>query len=188
MTVSNWERGTERPLIRHIAAIIGFLGYDPEPAPETLPGRLQSIRRQLGLTQADLATRLGQDEGQISRWENGRLRPHPWIAGRIDLTLRALEGRRVEDPQPPISFFDSTRWRRKPPAGLAIRPRTFGERLRARRLRLGLTMDEVASRARTTRGTLYRIERGLQRPSPELRSRFRDALGTGAADDSDDLR
>ncbi len=97
--------------IRQTAAIIAFLGYDPEPPPDPFAGRLLAVRRRLGMTQEELAVRLWQDEGQICRWEPGRLTPHPWIAGRVDLGLRSLEGGPKQDPESPLSFFDVMRWR-----------------------------------------------------------------------------
>ncbi len=115
-----------------------------------------------------MAARVGQDEHQICRWEHGRLRPHPWIAGRLDLELRALEGRPVEH-SPTLNFFDLTRWRRRPPQGVAIRPETFGERLRARRLQLGLSMEDLGRMVEISRGAIYRLERGKQLPSAKLR-------------------
>ena len=114
---------------------------------------------------------------QICRWERGRLRPHPWIAGRLDLELRALEGRPVEN-RPAGSYFDLTRWRRKPPEGIAIRPETFGDWLRARRLQLGLSMDDLGRRVKTNRGMIYRLERGKQTPSAQLRSELERVLTT----------
>jgi transcriptional regulator with XRE-family HTH domain len=168
-TVSAWELGRARPSIRQVAKIIALLGGDPESVPEGLPGRLLAVRRRLGLTQAQLAMRLGQDEAQISRWESSRKRPHVWIAGRIDLTLRVLEGRPANELQAPLSFFDVTRWRRKPPEGMRIGPVTYGERLRAKRLDLGLTLEAVAKRAGTNRGTLYRLERDHQKPQGLIR-------------------
>ena len=176
MIVGNWELGKARPGIRHTAAILAFLGYDPEPSPHGLPGRLRAMRRSLGLTQAELAARLGQDEAQISRWERGHRTPHPAIAGRIDLTLQALEGRLAEAGPGSISYFDLTRWRRRTLVGVTIQSRNFGERLRARRLELRLTATFVARRTGTSRGTLYRIERGRQAPSPRLGQRLRRLL------------
>jgi transcriptional regulator with XRE-family HTH domain len=164
-TVANWELGRTRPLVRQIAKILALVGVDPEASPDTLSGRLLAVRRRLGLTQAELAARLGQDEHQICRWEGGRQKPHPGIASRIDLGLRALEGRPVDDADAPLSFFDLTRWRRKLPAGVTLTPQTFGERLRARRLELGLSMREVAGRAGVSRGTIYCLEADRQRPS-----------------------
>ena len=176
-TVTSWELGRSQPSVRRYPAIIALLGDDAQPPSETLPERLLAIRRRLGLTQADFAARVGQDEHQICRWEKGRLRPHPWIAGRLDLELRALEGRPVEN-SPTLSFFDLTRWRRKPPQGIAIRPETFGDWLRARRLQLGLSMDDLGRRVKTNRGMIYRLERGKQTPSAQLRTELERVLTT----------
>ena len=149
----------------------------PRATSAALPDRLLAIRRHLGLTQAELAARLGQDEGQICRWERGRLKPQPWIAGRPDLELKSLEGRPVES-SPTQSFADLTRWRRNPPTAAAVLPTSFGERLRARRLRLGLSMEELGRRIGGNRGTIYRLERGNQAPSIKLRLELDQAFAT----------
>ena len=116
--------------MRRYSAILAFLGDDTQASSETLPERLLTICRRLRLTQADLAARVGQDEHQICRWKQGRFKPHPWIVGRLDLELRGLEGRPVEN-RPGPNFFDLTRWRRRPPKDLEIHLETFGDRLRA---------------------------------------------------------
>jgi transcriptional regulator with XRE-family HTH domain len=167
-TVTLWENGRAKPLPKHYGSIVRFLGYDPEPAGQDLPDRLRAIRRRLGLTQAELAARLGQDESQICRWEGGRRSPHRWLAARIDLAMRALEGH-SEAASPPLGFFDLTRWRRKPSAGVVVRRKTWAEKLRARRLQLGLSVEAVAKAVGVSRGTLYRLEKGRQEPSGELR-------------------
>ena len=175
-TVTSWELGRSQPS----AAVPGHHRLPRRRRPATLgdpPGKAARLRRRLGLTQADFAARVGQDEHQICRWEKGRLRPHPWIAGRLDLELRALEGRPVEN-SPTLSFFDLTRWRRKPPQGIAIRPETFGDWLRARRLQLGLSMDDLGRRVKTNRGMIYRLERGKQTPSAQLRTELERVLTT----------
>jgi transcriptional regulator with XRE-family HTH domain len=62
------------------------------------------------------------------------------------------------------------------PVGVARRPETFGERMRARRLELGLSATFVARETGTSRGTLYRIERGRQTASRDLKRRLRMLL------------
>ena len=177
--MANWERGRTKPLIRHWPAILKFLDSDPEPASEGLPGRLQAIRRRLGLTQAAVALRLGQDEKQVCRWERGRQAPHRWIAGRIDLTLRALEGRPTEGPQKALTYFDLTRWRRRPPGdGVRIHPQTFGERLRFRRLELGLSQSEAGTCLGAGRATVYRWERDACSPPPRFQAVLIQFLGS----------
>lgn len=66
------------------------LGY-PERRHSPLSGQIGDRARDAQRpVDGALTARLGQDEKQICRWERGRLRPHPWIAGRLDLDLRAL--------------------------------------------------------------------------------------------------
>jgi transcriptional regulator with XRE-family HTH domain len=175
-SVAAWELGRTKPGIRHMAKIVAFLEGDPVDHPNTLAGRLLAIRRRLGLTQADLAARLGQDEKQICRWETGQGTPHPAIIGRVDHALRGLEGRPAQVGSESLSYFDLTRWRRRTSLGVAAKPKTFGERLRGRRLELGLSATFFARHARTSRGTLYRIERGRQKASPNLERRLRELL------------
>jgi transcriptional regulator with XRE-family HTH domain len=40
-----------------------------------LPDQIKNLRKEHGWSQADLATRVGGDAGQISRYENGKITP-----------------------------------------------------------------------------------------------------------------
>jgi transcriptional regulator with XRE-family HTH domain len=75
LTVTNWERNATVPAIRHIPAIIRFLGYDPLPSSNSLPERLAAARRALGLSQRKMAEKLGVDPATIKNWEAGRHQP-----------------------------------------------------------------------------------------------------------------
>ncbi len=71
-TVHNWETGQRKPEIRFIPALVGFLGYDPEPIDTgTLAGRLLAKRRELGLSQREAARLIGVDPGTWAGWEKG---------------------------------------------------------------------------------------------------------------------
>ena len=83
-----WERGQATPLARHYGAIVRFLGYDPRPAGEDLPGRLNATRRRLGFTQRELAAQLGLDEGTVSDFELGRRRASRRVLRAISRLLR----------------------------------------------------------------------------------------------------
>jgi transcriptional regulator with XRE-family HTH domain len=175
-TIASWELGRTKPGIQHVPRIVASLQGDPVDHPTTLAGRLLSIRRRLGLTQAEMAIRLEQDEKQICRWERGQRAPHPAIAGRIEAALRELEGRPAGGGAETLSYFDLTRWRRRP-VRVVAQPRTLGDWLRARRLELGPSAASVARQAGTSRETLYRIERGRQTASAALECRLRTVLG-----------
>lgn len=92
-TLATWERGQARPLPRHYGAVVRFLGYDPETAEDTLASRLRAVRRRLGLTQEQLAARVGLDEGTIANLEKNRRSPSERIRRKIRALLGAAEPR-----------------------------------------------------------------------------------------------
>jgi len=70
-----WEKGRTTPTIRYYPAIFRFLGFDPFPPPTTLPERIASKRRALGLPITEAAKLVEVDEGTFSRWESGEWKP-----------------------------------------------------------------------------------------------------------------
>ncbi len=76
------------------------------------------------------------------------------MGGRIHAALDQLEGLEVKNIMAAPSYFDLTRWRRTPPPGAT--PNTLGERLRARRLELGLSQTQAGKRLGVGRTTVYR--------------------------------
>ena len=89
-TVRNWELGYREPTFGSVPRIIRFLGYNPLPAPKTLPGRLITYRRLNGLSRVALARRLGIDPPTLWRWESGRGRPGKDLRERIEAVLEEL--------------------------------------------------------------------------------------------------
>jgi transcriptional regulator with XRE-family HTH domain len=82
-TVINWERQRTTPGARMIPAIVRFLGYDPLPKGGTFPERLRVGRLRLGLTQDELAERLGLDGGTIRDAEASKRRLHGRVVARL---------------------------------------------------------------------------------------------------------
>jgi DNA-binding XRE family transcriptional regulator len=74
MTIWNWECHESSPRVREIPAIIRFLGYDPLPPPESLAEKLIMSRTAIGITQKEMAKRLGIDPTTLSRLERGKNR------------------------------------------------------------------------------------------------------------------
>ncbi len=66
---------------------------------------------------------------------------------------------------PPLTYFDRTRWRRRPPPDLtAGGPTSLGDRIRHRRLELGLSQEQLGRRFGVGRGAIRQWERGKSAP------------------------
>ena len=76
-THANWENGKTEPVASQFRPVAAFLGYDPTPAPKTLAERLQTKRRELGVTFAQVARYLEWDLGTLTRYLNGTWRMPP---------------------------------------------------------------------------------------------------------------
>jgi len=54
--------------------VIRFLGYDPNPEPETLAERIRRTRERQGISQRELARKLELDPTTVQAWEGGTVR------------------------------------------------------------------------------------------------------------------
>ena len=75
LTIRNWESNKSHPVLRCIPKIVRLLGYNPFPAGGTLPEKLTTARKVLGLSQKELAKRLDVDPTTVRGWEAGRHKP-----------------------------------------------------------------------------------------------------------------
>jgi transcriptional regulator with XRE-family HTH domain len=82
-SVFNWEGNRSSPEIRYMPAIIRFLGYDPQPAVNTLGEQLVRQRTSLGLSQKEAAERIGVDPSTLAKWERGEREPAGGFLGRV---------------------------------------------------------------------------------------------------------
>lgn len=53
-----------------------------------LPKRIKSIRQQLGLSQEELAQKLGVSFTSVNRWENGQTKPSKLARRQIDILCK----------------------------------------------------------------------------------------------------
>jgi transcriptional regulator with XRE-family HTH domain len=90
LTIANWESNESSPETRFIPAIIQFLGYDPLPPGSTLPERLVTQRKLLGLSQRELAERRGVNPDTLRGWEAGHRQP---TGKSLDVIARILQNR-----------------------------------------------------------------------------------------------
>jgi len=74
-SICNWESNESQPMVRCLPGIIAFLGHNPLPEADDLIGKFKRERCTLGLTQEQLAQKLGIDESTIAGWERGENTP-----------------------------------------------------------------------------------------------------------------
>ena len=55
-----------------------------------MPWLIRELRKRTGLTQEKFAAKLGVTFPTINRWENGRAKPSPLAAQRIEELLRSM--------------------------------------------------------------------------------------------------
>ena len=96
-TIHNWESNKSSPAIRYIPAILRFLGYNPFPPAQTLPERLATVRKMLGMSQRNLAETLGVDPGTLQGWEAGQ---HKLSRSNVELVERFLRAVRPAINEP----------------------------------------------------------------------------------------
>lgn len=74
-TVRNWETNATTVALKHVPAVVEFLGYAPFPEPASLAERIRLYRWQNGISRRELARRLRADETTVWRWEAGLGKP-----------------------------------------------------------------------------------------------------------------
>lgn len=142
-----WEHGRKPHRREHKARIAAFLGGDrvathaagepdcePQPAAISPISSLVRIRRsELGLSQEQAAKEIGVNTWTLLLWEQGRYAPTPRFYPGL------------------IRFLGREPW---------PEPRTMSERLRAERLRLGLTQRQLAPILTIDLGSISKWEDG----------------------------
>jgi DNA-binding XRE family transcriptional regulator len=75
-TIYNWENNRSSPQLHYVPRIIEFLGYVPYSGElKTLGERIVNYRRFYGITQKEMANRLGVDPSTLARWERNKGKP-----------------------------------------------------------------------------------------------------------------
>lgn len=90
-SVRNWERHYSEPNLQTLPRVLAWLGYDPRPQAEGLLARVAAVRQRQGLSQRQLAARLGTDQSALSAWERGETRPSPRYQQVLEIFVRSGE-------------------------------------------------------------------------------------------------
>jgi transcriptional regulator with XRE-family HTH domain len=148
MTYRLWEWDRARPGVRLIARVIAFIGCDPVPAGTSLPSRLRAYRRREGITQREVAARLGVAVDTATRWEWRGQKPRAEHWPAIERVLGPT------DPAPP----------------------DLPNRLRQTRRKLGLTQEEFGAKLGLGQHVVSDWERGRCEPLPARRAKLEKLL------------
>ena len=87
MSVVNWEKGHRTPRVNYMAGVVGFCGFNPLQNGDTLAQRLVNRRKALGITQKNLARRIGVDPSTLAKWERAERIPTGRFASRLAAAL-----------------------------------------------------------------------------------------------------
>lgn len=162
-TLINWETGRTTPSIRHWPSVIGFLGYDPLPTPDTVAGRLFALRRRRGLPKGALARQLGIDPGTLHRWEAGTAVPVGRFASLLEFVLDRDSRQGLDEASQS--------------AAVPALPENVGPLLATARRKRGLTQEAAARELEVSAPTFSRWERGQTRPARSFAAQIIGFLG-----------
>lgn len=129
-----------------------------------MASRIRKLLRRAGKSQSDLATAIGRTPATVSRYCDGLSTPDEETAGAIADFL----GVTVDD----LGFREQ---QRRGPTSMGW---LNWDVVEARLKRLGLTVVELAKRARTTRQTLYAAKARESRLRSQTLNRLAKELGT----------
>ena len=145
--VSNWENGKAVP---HSGRLKRLSEWFAEDIPnglvkrdESISGRLRKRRLEWGVTQLELAERLGVSESTVSAWEAGRTLPK---YSRLKLINGWFAEEIPADRNRPFDIGD------------------LAEGIRNARLERGMTLTELGRHLKVDRTTLAQWERGSNIP------------------------
>lgn len=87
--------------------------YTVPTDPKTVGMRLRELRKQRGLTQVELAARLGMKQALISNYERGKLRMHGGIVVAFARALHVTTDEILAVKKPKNGFFPDRRFLRR---------------------------------------------------------------------------
>ena len=145
-SIGNWESNEVQPMVHCLPEILTFLGHNPLPEAADLIGKMKRLRSTLGLSQEQLAQKLGIDESTIAGWERGENTP----AGAY---RKLLEDFVTGDGLPSAGSGTAT-----------AKTRFSARKITALRQKLGLTKAALARQIGVNVNTLWRWERGDRKP------------------------
>lgn len=129
----------------------------------TIGEKIRKTRIEKGLTQKQLADRMGVTQSHVWQYENGLVKPS-------DKQIKKFSDALGISVNELLSAEESNKTENKSST------MTVGERIREIRQKAGLTQKQLADRMGVTPSHIGQYERGLRKPSNEKIKKFADAL------------
>ena len=129
----------------------------------TIGQKIKATRKNAGLTQKELAQKMGLSFQSIAQWENDLRKP------KIE-TLKKI----ADALECPIDTFTTDDFDEEIPS-----PSLIGRKIRDCRIAVGLTQQELATKIGVDGATVGRYERGELKIKAETLKKIEEALGIG---------
>jgi len=136
----------------------------------TLGERIRRKRLNTGLTQDELAAKMGIAQATISQWETGRVNPSDDELSKIGAIIGKVYRRQVS--------LDSKQVSGENEEEIQSYESPFSVWLRKTRLDKDISVPELAQKANVTPSTIYAIETGkIGNPQEKTQKKIKNALG-----------
>ena len=132
----------------------------------TIGQKIKAIRKNAGLTQKELAQKMGLSFQSIAQWENDLRKP------KIE-TLKKI----ADALECPIDTFTTDDFDEEIPS-----PALVSQKIHECRMAAGLTQQELAEKVGLDGATIGKYERGILKPKAETVKKITDALGINLMD------
>lgn len=134
--------------------------------------KLKVLRKKKGLTQQELADKVGTKRVNVTRWESGNLKPSyenlSMLACIFDVSLDYLLGDYLE--------ISKERYLKIKESYLMKTSNVFPQRLKELRLKKGLTQTELGEKVGVKQSTFTNWENGKREPNFETIIKIADLL------------
>lgn len=132
----------------------------------TIGQKIKATRKNAGLTQKELAQKMGLSFQSIAQWENDLRKPKIETLKKIAVALEC-----------PIDTFTADDLIEEIPS-----PELISKKIHDCRTAAGLTQQELAEKIGLDGATIGKYERGILRPKSETLKKIADVLGIGFLD------
>jgi len=167
-TIASWEAGKSRPRGARLESLAKLRGGTQQDVDKALGrtgaaamdgAKIKSIRKKLGLSQAEFAKKVGVSNGSVAAWETGRSRPGPKNRAAIAAVRKETAPAPAPAPEAPLAAKPKPKAKRK-----AAEPGLAPAQIKAIREGAGLSQAAMAKRLGVSVNSVSNWENGRSKP------------------------